>query len=157
MIIAATIMIYRLFTNPGSDLPDSQHGLHGIWLLVGLVFNFIIGVLMTMGLGNYAPELIFFSLMGLSPAVAMPVMMLDAAMIMTASATQFIKNKRVSWNGFAGMVVGGVLGVLTAVLFLTNLDINNLKKIVILIVFFTGVMLIRSSFKNTISKYKKIS
>ena len=100
-------MLYRMITNPGAGISDSVHGLHGIWLFVGIVFNFIIGVLMTMGLGNYAPELIFFSLMGLSPAVAMPVMMLDAAMIMTASSTQFIKSGRVNWNGFAGLVTGG--------------------------------------------------
>lgn len=145
LIIASGIMVFRLITNPGSDIVHSMHGLHGIWLFVGIVFNFIIGVLMTMGLGNYAPELIFFSLMGLSPAVAMPVMMLDAAMIMTASSRQFIQDDRVSWNGFAGIVSGGVVGVLCAVFFLTNLNIDSLRKLVVLIVIFTGVMLIRSS------------
>lgn len=105
---------------------------------------------MTMGLGNYAPELIFFSLMGLSLAVAMPVMMLDAAMIMTASSKPFIQNKRVSWEGFAGLVTGGVVGVLTAVLFLTRLDIDSLKKLVVVIVIFTGLMLIRSALKPSI-------
>ncbi|EQA28806.1 membrane protein, partial [Streptococcus agalactiae MRI Z1-024] len=142
----------RMITNPGAGISDSVHGLHGIWLFVGIVFNFIIGVLMTMGLGNYAPELIFFSLMGLSPAVAMPVMMLDAAMIMTASSTQFIKSGRVNWNGFAGLVTGGILGVIVAVLFLTNLDLNSLKTLVVGIVLFTGAMLIRSSFKKTMPK-----
>lgn len=145
LILASLIMTFRMITNPGSDIVYSLHGLHGIWLYVGIAFNFTIGVLMTMGLGNYAPELIFFSLMGLSPAVAMPVMMLDAAMIMTASSRQFIKGNRVSWTGFAGIVIGGVIGVLIAVFFLTNLDINNLKKLVVLIVIFTGIMLIRSS------------
>ena len=76
LIVAALIMAYRMLTNPGGGLSTAVHGLHGIWLVVGVVFNFTIGVLMTMGLGNYAPELIFFSLMGLSPAIAMPVMML---------------------------------------------------------------------------------
>ncbi|KUH47909.1 sodium:solute symporter, partial [Streptococcus agalactiae] len=61
LITAAIIMLYRMITNPGAGISDSVHGLHGIWLFVGIVFNFIIGVLMTMGLGNYAPELIFFS------------------------------------------------------------------------------------------------
>ncbi|KPJ22171.1 sodium:solute symporter [Streptococcus phocae] len=149
LIIAALIMVFRMVTNPGANISDSAHGLHGIWLLVGIVFNFTIGVLMTIGLGNYAPELIFFSLMGLSPAVAMPVMMLDAAMIMTASSSQFISSDRVSWDGFAGIVSGGVIGVLLAVFFLTNLDINSLKMLVVVIVILTGGMLIRSSFAST--------
>lgn len=151
LITASIIMIYRIWTNPGSQIIHSQHGLHGVWLLLGIIFNFTIGILMTMGLGNYAPELIFFSLMGLSPTVAMPVMMLDAAMIMTASSRGFIKNKRVSWDGFAGLVTGGVVGVLIAVLFLTRLNIDSLKALVIIIVTFTGIMLIRSSLKSSIA------
>ncbi|MDY4760670.1 sulfite exporter TauE/SafE family protein [Streptococcus thoraltensis] len=147
LIIAALISIYRMWSNPGADIVESAHGLEGIWLAVGIIFNLIIGVLMTMGLGNYAPELIFFSLMGLSPAVAMPVMMLDAAMIMTASTTQFVKNDRISWNGYAGMVLGGIVGVLIAVAFLSNLNLNSLKVLVVIIVLFTGSMLIRSSLK----------
>ena len=157
LIIASLIMIYRHFANPGAQVTNSIHGLHGFWLLFGLIFNFIVGLLMTMGLGNYAPELIFFSLMGLSPAVAMPVMMLDAAMILTASSTQFIKGNRVNWDGFAGIVIGGIIGVLLAVLFLTNLDINSLKLLVVAIVIFTGIMLIRSSLlsKNTLKTHHK--
>lgn len=151
LIIASAIMIFRMATNPGSNIAHSLHGLHGIWLFIGIVFNFTIGVLMTMGLGNYAPELIFFSLMGLSPAVAMPVMMLDAAMIMTASSRQFIKADRVSWTGFAGIAIGGTIGVLIAVFFLTHLNIDSLKKIVVIIVIFTGIMLIRSSMTKKIS------
>ncbi len=80
---------------------------------------------MSMGLGNYAPELIFFSLMGISPAVALPVMMLNATMIMTAGAKQFIQSGRVNWPGVPAIIVGGVLGVLTAAFFLSNLDINH--------------------------------
>ncbi|MGT2929344.1 TSUP family transporter [Streptococcus dentasini] len=145
LIVAALIMLYRMLTNPGNNLSNSIHGLHGIWLIVGVIFNFIIGILMTMGLGNYAPELIFFSLMGLSPTIAMPVMMLDAAMIMTASSTQFIKADRVNWTGYAGLVLGGIIGVLIAVRFLTSIDLNTLKTLVVGIVIFTGIMLIRSS------------
>ncbi|MFC3931889.1 sodium:solute symporter [Streptococcus dentapri] len=145
LIVAAMIMLYRMITNPGANLSDNVHGLHGIWLLVGVIFNFIIGVLMTMGLGNYAPELIFFSLMGLSPTIAMPVMMLDAAMIMTASSSQFIKANRVNWTGYAGLAVGGVIGVLIAVRFLTSINLNTLKTLVVGIVIFTGIMLIRAS------------
>ncbi len=156
LILAALIMAYRMLTNPGGNLSTAVHGLHGIWLIVGVVFNFVIGVLMTMGLGNYAPELIFFSLMGLSPTIAMPVMMLDAAMIMTASSTQFIKADRVNWTGFAGLVLGGIIGVLLAFIFLTSINIDTLKTLVIAIVIFTGGMLIRSSLVKKITGWFSI-
>lgn len=150
LIIAAGIMVYRMVTNPGADLANDVRGLTGWKLLVGIVFDFFIGMLLSMGLGNYAPELIFFSLMGISPAVALPVMMLNAAMMLSAGAKQFIQSGRVNWPGVPGIIVGGVLGVLTAAFFLSNLDINNLKILVVFIAAFTGLTLLRSSFITNI-------
>ncbi len=77
LIIATCFMVYRMITNPGADLTNEVKGLTGWKLAVGIAFDFMVGMLMSMGLGNYAPELIFFSLMGISPAVALPVMMLN--------------------------------------------------------------------------------
>lgn len=152
LIIAAGIMVYRMVTNPGADLANDVRGLTGWKLLVGIVFDFFIGMLLSMGLGNYAPELIFFSLMGISPAVALPVMMLNAAMMLSAGAKQFIQSGRVNWPGVPGIIVGGVLGVLTAAFFLSNLDINNLKILVVFIAAYTGLTLLRSSFITNIKK-----
>lgn len=145
LIIAAVIMVYRMLTNPGAGLSEDVRGLRGWSLLIGMIFDFGVGILMTMGLGNYAPELIFFSLMGINPAVALPVMMLNAAVIMVAGAKSFIESNRVHWPGVSGIIVGGVLGVLTAATFLTQLDIESLKILVVFIALYTGVMLLRSS------------
>lgn len=150
LIVAAGIMVYRMVTNPGADLANDVRGLTGWKLLIGIGFDFLIGMLLSMGLGNYAPELIFFSLMGISPAVALPVMMLNAAMMLSAGAKQFIQSGRVNWPGVPGIIVGGVLGVLTAAFFLSNLDINNLKILVVFIAAITGLTLLRSSFITNI-------
>ncbi|SCA90118.1 Integral membrane protein [Streptococcus macedonicus] len=145
LIVAAFIMFYRLIANPGASISESAHGLYGIWILVGAMFNFMIGILMTMGLGNYAPELIFFSMLGINPSVALPVMMLDAAVIMSASTTDFIKSGRVNWPGVLGIIIGGSFGVLTAAFFLSKLDINHFKILIVFIALFTGTSLLRSS------------
>lgn len=145
LIVAAFIMVYRLIANPGASISESAHGLHGIWILVGVMFNFTVGILMTMGLGNYAPELIFFSMLGINPSVALPVMMLDAAVIMSASTTDFIKSGRVNWPGVLGIIIGSSFGVLTAAFFLSKLDINHFKILIVFIALFTGTSLLRSS------------
>ena len=145
LIVAAMIMIYRMFASPGSGANEGVRGLHGILLLVGVCFNFVIGMLTTMGLGNYAPELIFFSMVGINPSVALPVMMLDAAVILSGSTREFIKSERVNWSGVLGIIIGGSFGVLTAAFFLSQLDINNFKILIILIAIFTGITLLRSS------------
>ena len=150
LLIAVIIMIVRMITTPGSNNSMGVHGLHGWWLILGIVFNFGIGVLMTMGLGNYAPELIFFSLMGVNPAVAFPVMMLDAALIMPATALNVIKMDRVSWRGFAGVATGGVLGVIVAAKFFTSMDVDLLNKLIVVIALWTIFGLLRDSMKKNV-------
>lgn len=145
MFLAALVMIIRQITNPGENLSTAVHGLHGWMLCLGVVFNFILGNLMTMGLGNYAPELIFFSLVGVNPSIAFPVMMLDAALIMPAAAIDFIKTGRVYWKGFAGIVLGGIVGVFVAAKFVTSIDISALKIIIILLALWTSYALLRDS------------
>lgn len=145
LIIAAGIMAFRMITNPGEGLDTSVTGLYGYKLLLGMLFDFVIGMLLTMGLGNYAPELIFFSLMGISPVIAMPLMMLNAAIMLSTSSIQSIKSDRINWPGLVGITLGGVLGVLIAAFFLTSLDVNNLKILVVFIATYTGFTLLRSS------------
>lgn len=153
LFIAVVIMIIRMITNPGADNALTVHGLHGWWLVLGIVFNLGVGILMTMGLGNYAPELIFFSLMGVNPAIAFPVMMLDAALIMPTTAWNVIKMDRISWRGFAGVTIGGVLGVIVAAKFFTSMDINLLKKLIVVVSLWTAVGLLRDSFKTNWKKF----
>lgn len=153
LFIAVVIMIIRMITNPGADNALTVHGLHGWWLVLGIAFNVGVGILMTMGLGNYAPELIFFSLMGVNPAIAFPVMMLDAALIMPTTAWNVIKMDRVSWRGFAGVTIGGILGVIVAAKFFTSMDVQLLKLLIIMVSLWTAVGLLRDSFKQN---WKKI-
>ncbi|MBZ1530918.1 sulfite exporter TauE/SafE family protein [Leuconostoc mesenteroides] len=150
LLIAVIIMVVRMITTPGSDNSMGVHGLHGWWLILGIVVNFGIGVLMTMGLGNYAPELIFFSLMGVNPAVAFPVMMLDAALIMPTTALNVIKMDRVSWRGFAGVAIGGVLGVIVAAKFFTSMNVDLLNKLIVIVALWTIFGLVRDSMKKNV-------
>lgn len=150
LLIAVIIMVVRMITTPGSNNSMGVHGLHGWWLILGIVFNFGIGVLMTMGLGNYAPELIFFSLMGVNPAVAFPVMMLDAALIMPTTALNVIKMDRVSWRGFAGVAIGGVLGVIVAAQFFTSMNVDLLNKLIVIVALWTIFGLVRDSMKKNV-------
>ncbi|MCM0599756.1 sodium:solute symporter [Periweissella fabalis] len=148
LVIAAAIIIYRIFFLPVIVASNGAHGLHGWLLPLGVIFNFIIGNLMTIGLGNYAPELIFFTLIGVNPTIAFPVMMLDAAMIMSISGRQFIKMDRVQWRGFAGIIIGGVIGVFVAVKIVKQLPLNILNWLIILIAVLTAFSLFKQYIKE---------
>ncbi|WP_246163790.1 sulfite exporter TauE/SafE family protein [Weissella coleopterorum] len=65
LVLAAIVMLYNIFFLPVPGM--GKNALVGWQLWLGFGFNFLLGIMMTLGLGNYTPELIFFSLMGMNP------------------------------------------------------------------------------------------
>ena len=49
--------------------------------VVALALNFVLGALLTLGVGNYAPSLVAFALLGIDPRAAFPVMMGSGAFV----------------------------------------------------------------------------
>lgn len=147
MAIAAFAMLIKLVFAPGVNASTEVHGLHGWLLVLGIAVNFCLGIFMTMGLGNYTPELIFFSLVGMNPLVAFPIMMMDAAMIFMTSAVAFIRSGRVDWRGVPGIIVGGVIGVLLAVQVVNYIDITILSYFIVVLSIYTAFTLWRDSNK----------
>ena len=80
-------------------------------------------------------------------------MMLDAALIMPTTAWNVIKMDRISWRGFAGVTIGGILGVIVAAKFFTSMDVQLLKLLIIVVSLWTAFGLFRDSFKQN---WKKI-
>jgi uncharacterized membrane protein YfcA len=145
LTVAAIVMLVHTLITP--DLPMTVHGLEGWHLALGIAFNFGIGILMTIGLGNYTPELIFFSLMGMNPLIAFPVMMMDAAMIMFTATLNFVKTGRVQWKGLPGIVIGGVIGVILAATLVKSIDTTLLRYFIVVIALWTAYNLFRESAK----------
>lgn len=147
LFVAAIAMLIKLIFHPGMDASTDVHGLHGWLLFLGIGVNFCLGIFMTMGLGNYTPELIFFSLVGMNPLVAFPIMMMDAAMIFMTSAVAFIRSGRVEWRGIPGIILGGTLGVLLAVQVVNYIDVTLLSYLIVGLSVYTAMTLLRDSKK----------
>lgn len=123
LIVAAALVLVRFFVLPDLlediyqrfNIDNTATGLGtGGLLVVAIIFNFILGVLMTIGFGNYTPQLIFFSLVGVNPTIAFPVMMFNASISMTAAVYQFIRDDRIEWKGLTPIAIGGSIGVIIA-------------------------------------------
>jgi hypothetical protein len=67
-------------------------------LTVALVVTFILGALLTLGIGNYAPSLIMFSLLGMDPRAAFPIMAGAGAFVATIAGIRFINAGRLQWR-----------------------------------------------------------
>ncbi len=123
-------------------------GLHGWPLVIGIVGNFILGGLMSAGIGLYAPCMVMVYLLGLNPLAAFPIMMVSCAALMPTSGITFIRNglfqKKYLWS----MIIGGIIGVLVAAIFVKNLSLDALTWLIVGIGFLTAYSLFQSALKK---------
>ena len=119
-------------------------GLDGTLLAVGLVGNFALGALMTLGIGLYAPCLIMISLLGMNPITAFPIMMGSCAFLMPVASVRFIKAEKFSIRPALGLTLGGIPAVLIAALIVKSLPLVAVRWLVVVVVLYAAVGLLRS-------------
>ena len=124
-------------------------GLTGVKLIIGIIANFILGALMTAGVGLYAPCMATVYLLGMTPAVAFPIMMGSCAFLMPLASAKFIKAGAYNRKASLGITSGGIFGVLLAVNIVKSLPLKLLTWLVICVIFITSLSLIRSGLKKT--------
>ena len=123
-------------------------GLTGGKLIIGIVGNFILGALMTAGIGLYAPCMALVYFLGMSPAVAFPIMMGSCATLMPVCSVKFIKEG--AYPRKASLLLGlfGAIGVFIAAYIVKSLPLNILKWLVIVVIFYTSISMLITSNKN---------
>ena len=72
-------------------------------LALGLVGNFLLGALMTLGIGMYAPCMILVGLLGMNAKAAFPIMMGSCAFLMPISSAQFVQKDAYSLRPALGL------------------------------------------------------
>lgn len=126
-------------------------GLTGIKLVIGIVINFALGALMTLGIGLYAPCLALVYALGMSPLVAFPIMMGSCAFLMPAASIRFIKEGAYNRKATFFSAIGGIVGVFIAVKFVTSLPIPTLVWLVMAVLLYTSIKMFLDSRKTTAS------
>lgn len=110
-----------------------------------LAGNFVIGALMTVGIGFYAPMLAMFSLLGLNPVAVFPIMAGAGALMMPASALRFIKSERIDLKLALSLALGGIPAVLVAAYIVKSLPLATLRWVVVVVVVYTGIVMLRAA------------
>lgn len=143
LLVAATLM---LLTQLGAlNLGGDTLGLSGLRLAVGVAGNFVLGALMTLGIGLYAPCMILVSLLGMNPTAAFPIMMGSCAFLMPVGSARFIQRARYSLRPALGLAIGGIPGVLLAAFIVTSLPLGAVRWLVVVVVVYTATMMLRSA------------
>ena len=120
-------------------------GLAGIALVVAMLANALIGSLMSLGIGNYAPCMAVIYSLGMNPRVAFPIMAGSAAIMMPAIAYRCWKSGRVDRRTALGLIIGGIPGVLIATYIVKELPVQYLLWVVAAVLLYTSASLWSSS------------
>ncbi|MBM7711049.1 TSUP family transporter [Enterococcus xiangfangensis] len=130
---------------------NTATALTGIKLVIGVVVNFILGALMTIGVGLYAPCMALVYMLGLSPLVAFPVMMGSCAGLMPVASLNFVKEGDYARKVSLAITIGGIIGVIIAAKFVTGLNLDILAWIIIVVIVYTGITYILKSRKPAVA------
>jgi uncharacterized membrane protein YfcA len=124
-------------------------GLHDGKLAIAVIVNFILGALMTAGIGLYAPCMALVFALGLSPQVAFPIMMGSCAFLMPPASVKFIKEGAYNRKAAVGMAIPSIIAVLIAALIVKSLPLDTLRWLVIIVIIYTSTVMLRSAFSNS--------
>ncbi|MEY4097921.1 MAG: hypothetical protein RL170_765 [Bacteroidota bacterium] len=123
-------------------------GIHGWKLVIAGVVNFILGAMMTAGVGLYAPCMALVYLLGLSPQVAFPIMMGSCAFLMPPASYKFIKSGAYNKKAALGMAIPSIFAVLIAALIIKSMPLDTLRWLVLIIIVYTSVSMFWTTIKN---------
>ncbi len=113
--------------------------------VVAIVANFIFGILLNYGVGNYAPTLAMLSLMGMDPRLCFPIMAGGAAVVVAGAGARHIRIGQINLKIALGMALGGVPAVLVAAFIVKTMPVEMLRWLVLVVVLYAAVVMIRAA------------
>jgi uncharacterized membrane protein YfcA len=139
----ATLMFLQLlnmFPGGGDALV-----LTGARLALGLAGNFVLGALMMLGIGLYAPCMGLVSLLGMNPTAAFPIMMGSCAFLMPTSTVQFAKSRTYHVQAALGLALGGLPAVLIAAYLVQSMPLGAVRWLVVVVVVYTSINMLMTA------------
>ena len=126
---------------PGGNTLILRH-----WRLwAGVIGSLMLGALMTLGIGLYAPCMILVSLLGMDPKAAFPIMMGSCAFLMPVASARFIQAGSYNPRASLGLALGGLPGVLIAALIVKSLPLTAVRWLVVVAVIYAAFTMLRSA------------
>ena len=143
LIGAATLMLLSL-TGLG-PAPGVALGVAGAKLGLAVAISMVLGALMMLGIGYYAPCLIMISLLGMNPTAAFPIMMGSCAFLMPVGSLQFIRKQSYDVRSAIGLMLGGPAAVIIAAFIVKSLPLDTVRWGAIVVVLYTAFSMLRTA------------
>jgi uncharacterized membrane protein YfcA len=115
-------------------------------MMVAIAANFVFGVLLNFGVGNYAPTLALLSLMGMDPRLCFPIMAAGAALAAAGASVGHISRGEIDLRLATGLAIGGIPAVLVAAFLVKGMPVDLLRWLVIVVVLSAAFAMLRAAF-----------
>ena len=119
--------------------------LYGWRFVVAVAVSFVLGALMCIGIGNYAPLMILLALLGMHTLAAFPIMMASDGMLQPVASLRFFRSGRFAHVSALGLTAGSFVGVLVAFYIVKSLPLTIMRWLVTGVVTYAAVSMLRSS------------
>jgi uncharacterized membrane protein YfcA len=121
-------------------------GLTGWRFIVAVVVSFVLGALMCIGIGNYAPLMILLALLGMHPLAAYPIMMASDGLLQPVASLGFFRSGRFAHVSALGLTAGSFIGVPVAFYLVKDLlPLAIMRWLVTAVVAYAAVSMLRSA------------
>ena len=113
--------------------------------LVAILASFGFGILANFGVGNYAPTLVMFSLMGMDPRLCFPIMAAGGFLMGAGAGVRHIAIGEVDLRIVLGLAIGGIPAVLVAALIVKTMPLDYLRWLVFVVVVYTSAIMFHAA------------
>lgn len=152
LLVAA---VFFTMTNVGVFPPGgTAMGLTGWRFTTAVAANFVLGSLMCVGIGNYAPSMALLALLGMHPIAAYPIMIASDGMLIPVASLGFVKSGRYANAVAVGLTIGGTVGVLLALPLIKTLGnhLTVMRWVVIGVITYAAVAMLRSARQDSVPR-----
>ena len=149
LIVAVALLVAGIFyaVNNLQMMPEggTAAGLPIDLTIIAIAANFAFGILLNFGVGNYAPSLLMFSMMGMDPRLCFPIMAAGAGLAAAAAGIRHINYGEIDLKVVIGLAIGGIPAVFVAAFIVKVMPMEVLRWLVMLIVIYAAAMMLKSA------------
>ena len=149
LLIAAGFFI---LANLGVSGPTgAAMDLSGWRLVLAVAVNFVLGALMCVGIGNYAPSMVLLALLGMHPIAAYPIMMASDGVLIPVASLGFLKSGRFAHGPAIGLILGGAIGTLCALPLVEAISsqLALMRWFVTAVIIYAAISMLRSAHRES--------
>ena len=142
LLAGAAYAMTNLHLFPGGGTATS---LPPLLTVLAMIASFAFGILANFGVGNYAPTLVMFSLMGMDPRLCFPIMATGASLMGVGASVRHMALGQIDLRVVLGLAIGGIPAVLVAAFIVKSMPLDVLRWLVFVVVLYAAAVMARSA------------